>query len=59
MSEGIRVLPIDHHRMFAEGLTMLLAGEPGIAVVGRPGSAEAAVDLSRPATSRGRRRPPN
>ncbi len=34
MAEQVRVLVVDHHEMFAEGLRHALAGEPGIALVG-------------------------
>ncbi|HXF35812.1 MAG TPA: response regulator transcription factor [Actinomycetota bacterium] len=46
MDERIRVLVVDHHTMFAEGLRHALAGEPGIDVVG-PFDSVAAARLPR------------
>ena len=43
----IRVLIADDHRLFAEALEAILAGEKRIAVVGRAGDGREAVDLAR------------
>jgi DNA-binding NarL/FixJ family response regulator len=44
MSEPIRVLIVDDHRILREGLGALLAREPGIEIVGGAGSASEAVE---------------
>ncbi len=42
---SIRVLIADDHRLFAEALEVILAGDPRIAVVGHAGDGEQAVRL--------------
>jgi two-component system nitrate/nitrite response regulator NarL len=43
---AIRVLIADDHRLFAEALEAILAGEDGIEVVGRARNGEEALDLA-------------
>jgi len=43
---AIRVLLVDDHAVMRAGLRALLAGEPGIAVVGEVGTGEEAVELA-------------
>jgi two-component system response regulator DevR len=45
VDESIRVLIVDDHRMFAEGLARLLADEIGIVVVGIGGTGREAIEL--------------
>jgi DNA-binding NarL/FixJ family response regulator len=45
MSEGLRVLIVDDHQMFADAIELLLAGEIGIEAVGTAGSGEEALAL--------------
>jgi NarL family two-component system response regulator LiaR len=45
MRETISVLVVDDHRMFADAIEMLLAGEDGIEVVGIAETGEAAVEI--------------
>ena len=45
--KSIRVLIADDHRLFAEALEAILAGEARIEVVGRAGDGEEAVELAR------------
>ena len=45
MSETIRVVVIDDHRMFTEAVELLLAGEEGIEVVGAAGSGRKGIEL--------------
>jgi two-component system, NarL family, response regulator LiaR len=45
MSGPIRVLIVDDHRVFAEALEMLLAGEANLEVIGAVGSAEEALEV--------------
>jgi DNA-binding NarL/FixJ family response regulator len=47
MSTPIRVLIADDHRLFAEALEAILAGDDRIAVVGRAGDGRRAVELAR------------
>ena len=47
MPNPIRVLIADDHRLFAEALEAILAGEERIDVVGRAGDGQEAVELSR------------
>ena len=44
---AIRVLIADDHRLFAEALEVILAGDPRIAVVGRAADGEEAVRLAK------------
>lgn len=46
MTDSIRVLVIDDHRMFADALEMLLAGEEGIESVGVAETAEDALEIT-------------
>ena len=46
MPKAIRVLIADDHRLFAEALEAILAGDERIAVVGRAGDGREAVDLT-------------
>lgn len=41
-----RLLVVDDHRMFADGLKLLLLGEEGIQIIGVAGTAEEALELS-------------
>jgi DNA-binding NarL/FixJ family response regulator len=43
--ESIRVLVVDDHRMFADAIELLLAGEEGLEVVGVAETAEEALDV--------------
>jgi DNA-binding NarL/FixJ family response regulator len=43
MNDGIRVLLVDDHPVVREGIRAMLAGEPGIAVVGEASSGEEAL----------------
>jgi NarL family two-component system response regulator LiaR len=45
--EPVRVLVVDDHRMFAEALEFLLAGEEGMRIIASVGSGEEALDLAR------------
>ncbi|HJP65673.1 MAG TPA: response regulator transcription factor [Actinomycetota bacterium] len=46
MSRRISVLVVDDHRMFAEAIEMLLAGQDGIEILGTATTGEEAVDLA-------------
>ena len=43
---SIKILMADNHKMFREGLTLLLKKEPGIDVIGDAGDGETAVNLA-------------
>ncbi len=47
MSDPIRVLVVDDHRLFTQALELLLRGEDGIQVVGTAGTGEEALELFR------------
>jgi DNA-binding NarL/FixJ family response regulator len=45
VTRPIQVLIVDHHRMFAEGLEMLLAGEANVEVIGAVRTGEDALEV--------------
>src|SRR2546427_5463553 len=45
MSSKVRVLVVDDHRMFAEALEMLLAGEEGVEIAGAVPTGEEALEV--------------
>jgi len=47
MAGKIEVLLIDDHRMFSDGLELLLKGEPDLTMIGAAGNAEDALDMCR------------
>jgi two-component system, NarL family, response regulator LiaR len=46
VTEPVRVLVVDDHRMFAQALELLLGGEAGIDMVGAVGSGEEALEVA-------------
>ncbi|HCR13015.1 MAG TPA: DNA-binding response regulator, partial [Desulfovibrio sp.] len=46
MSEAVKVLLVDDHPLFREGLRAILGREPGYVVVGEAGTADEALRLA-------------